>query len=409
MSLKWTLPVLGVLTLVLPGPAAAEGARVVEGMFYLDATPVSITIQDGVIQRVERKDALDDPAMMGVYVGPGLMDHQVNGLLGIGFATEDLTVEKVRRATRRLWEAGVTTYVPTFTTNSRELLERSFAVMAEALQDPEIAQSIPGLHLEGPYISPIDGYRGAHPEEWVRPPDWEEFMAFYRASGEHIIEVTVAPETEGALEFIRRCRKLGIVVAIGHHNASAEVIREAADAGATVSTHLGNGCANTINRHENPLWPQLAEDRLQASLIADGFHLRPEEVKVFHAVKGTERTLIVSDASRLAGMPPGEYERDGATVVVTPEGAVRLPSQNVLAGSASLLVKGVGNVMRFTGCSLAEAFQMTSRNPARLFGLRDRGEIEPGMRADLVFFKMVDGALEIQRTMVRGRTVFSRQ
>jgi len=247
-----------------------------------------------------------------------------------------------------------------------------------------------------------------HPKEWVRPPDWEEFLALYHASGEHIIQVTVAPETEGALDFIRRCRRIGIVVAIGHHDASAEVVRAAADAGATVSTHLGNGCANMIARHDNPLWPQLAEDRLHVSLIADGFHLRPEEVRVFHAVKGNDRTLIVSDASRLAGLPPGEYEEESGPVVVTPEGSIRLPSQNVLAGSASLLVKGVGNVMRFTGCSLAEAFQMASRNPARLFGLRDRGEIVPGMRADLVLFKMVEGRVEIQSTMVGGRVVYER-
>jgi len=302
-----TLSILCGVALALAEPAGAGNAEVVEGIFYLDRTPVSITIQDGLIQRVERKDSLDDPARGVVYVAPGLMDHQVNGLLGIGFADDDLTVEKVRRATRRLWEAGVTTYLPTLTTNSREVLERSFAVLAEALQDPEIVPSIPGFHLEGPYISPVDGYRGAHPEEWVRPPDWEEFMAFYRASAENIIQVTVAPETAGALEFIRKCRQLGIVVAIGHHNAPAEIVRQAADAGASVSTHLGNGCANTIHRHDNPLWPQLAEDRLHASLIADGFHLRPEEV----------------------------YEREGRAVVVTPQGMIRLPSQDVLAGSAA--------------------------------------------------------------------------
>jgi len=231
-------------------------------------------------------------------------------------------------------------------------------------------------------------------------------MTFYRASDEKILQVTVAPEIAGALDFIRKCRKLGIVVAIGHHNASADIVKQAADAGAVDSTHLGNGCANMINRHQNPLWPQLAEERLYASIIVDGFHLRPEEVKVFYKVKGSDRTIIVSDAASLAGLPPGEYDRDGRIVVLTPEGMIKLPDQNVLAGSASLVTKGIGNVMRFTGCSLAEAVHMVSRNPARLLGLNDRGEIITGMRADLVLFTIDDGEINVKKTMIQGRTVY---
>lgn len=231
-------------------------------------------------------------------------------------------------------------------------------------------------------------------------------MQWYEASGENILEVTLAPELEGAIDFILKCRQKNIVVALGHHNGSAEIIKQAVDAGARVSTHLGNGCANLIHRHDNPLWPQLAEDRLMASLIVDGYHLRPEEVMTFYKVKGPERTLLVSDVTSLGGMPPGNYELFGEEVVMTPEGKITMPSEDVLAGASYLITRGIENMMRFTQCSLAEAINMASRNPARLLGLDDRGEIAEGKRADLVLFTLDDGNLIVRKTIVAGEVVY---
>ncbi|MQY64561.1 MAG: amidohydrolase family protein, partial [Calditrichaeota bacterium] len=258
-----------------------------------------------------------------------------------------------------------------------------------------------------PYISPEDGYRGAHHRPWVRPPDWQEFLAVYKATDQKILQVTLAPEIEGAIDFIHHCIDRGIVVGLGHHNAPAEIIKQACDAGATVSTHLGNGCANMIHRHDNPLWPQLADDRLIASIIVDGFHLRPEEVQVFYKVKGPERTVLISDVVKLAGMPPGEYSYDNRDVVLTPEGMIKFPAQNVLAGASLPISTGVGNVMRFTGCSLADAIHMASRNTARLHGLSDRGEIKVGKRADLILFTLKEGALSINKTIIAGKEVYT--
>jgi len=287
-------------------------------------------------------------------------------------------------------------------------LVRNFSVIAEAMKDPSLMGSIPGFHLEGPYISDVDGYRGAQPREFVRRPDWKEFLEMYRAAGNKILLVTIAPEVQGANDFIRECRKMGIVVSLGHHNGSAAVIKEAIDNGAGLATHLANGCASMVHRHFNPLWPQLADDRLMISIICDGFHLIPEEIQVFYKVKGSDNIIITSDVTSYAGLPAGEYKiKTGETIVKTPDGNLRFSAQEGgLYGSASPLSRGVGHIMKVTGCSLAKAIQMTTANPARLHNLSDRGKLEPGKRADLVLFSMEDFNMKIRKTVVEGKTVF---
>jgi len=402
--LFFALSVLFLYTLTFGGDMTVTK---VEGLFYLDGTPVSIEIVDGMISQLIRKASFDDPNSSNVYVAPGLIDNQINGYVSIGFSSPELTVEGIRTATRALWKAGVTTFLPTVVTSSHERLMENFAILAKATHDREIGQSVSGFHLEGPYISPIDGFRGAHNKQWVRPPDWEEFKKVNEMAENKILQITIAPEVEGAMEFIHNCVRKGIVVALGHHNGSTEIIKQAVDAGAVIATHLGNGCANMIHRHDNPLWQQLADDRLMASIIVDGFHLRPEEVQVFYKVKGVERIVLTSDVTKLAGMPPGEYSYDGRDVVLTPEGCIKFPAQNVLAGAASPISKGVGNIIKFTQCSLADAINMASKNPARLYGFNDRGEIRPGKRADLILFTLNDGALFIKKTIIAGKVVYS--
>jgi N-acetylglucosamine-6-phosphate deacetylase len=385
-----------------------EKEQTLEGLLYTHQSPVSIEITNGKIKKISRIKALSGENE-NVYIAPGLIDIQINGYEGVSFSFSGggLTSDDIKKATRALWKAGVTTYLPTLTTNDKDILLNNFALLSKVKDDPDLFGSIVGFHLEGPYISPDDGYRGAHPLMYVRKPDWNEFMELYEASGRNILHVTVAPEVEGAMEFISRCHDMGIVVALGHHNASAEVIDEAVTRGAQISTHLGNGCANMINRHLNPLWPQLSDDRLMISIICDGFHLRPEEIRVFYKVKGPEKTIIISDVTNYAGLPPGEYiTSTGDTVELTPEGMMVYPAQNVLYGSASPITKGVGHIMEVTGCSLRQAIRMASTNPAALFGLKDRGKIKPGMRADLILFTMEDFKIKIIKTIVSGEVVY---
>ncbi len=380
----------------------------IEGLLYLDKKPVSVEIQDGKIVSVQQIDQLSDENHP-VYIAPGLIDNQVNGFAGVSFCFGggELNREGILKATRELWKKGVTSYFPTLTTNSREVLLRNFAVLASSKNDAALHGSIAGYHLEGPYISPEDGYRGAHPLKYVRKPDWKEFMELYEASNRGILTVTIAPELDGAMEFIRKCTALGITVAIGHHNATKAIIDDAVMKGAKMATHLGNGCANMINRHVNPLWPQLANNQLMASIICDGFHLRDEEIVVFYKVKGPEKTIITSDVTSFAALPPGQYKNEeGETIELTKEGMLRYPAQNVLYGSASPISRGVTHIMKVTGCSLGEAIRMASTNPAKLYGLTDRGSIEPGKRADLILFEPGDSELVIQKTYVNGELVY---
>lgn len=382
---------------------------VMDTLFYADGKPITIKIKDGKIDELIRKNPKQlDTTKGAVYVAPGLIDHQVNGYLSHSFVGADLDAEKVEEITVGLWKNGITTFLPTLTTESDEVLLRNFKILNEILEDKRLAQSIPGFHLEGPYISPVDGYRGAHNLDYIRKPDWQEFERWHHASGNRIKEVTVAPESEGAMEFIKKCIANNIRVAIGHSNASTEEIKQAVELGASISTHLGNGCANLIHRHHNPIWPQLAEDKLFASIIVDGFHLTREEVRTFYKVKGPDKTILVSDITRWAGMPPGTYSDFGQEVVVTKEGAIMMPSENVLAGASFLINRGIENIVKFTGCSLKEAIDMSTKNAAQALGLTDRGAIEIGKRADLVYFRFDSGKLEILKTIVGGEVVFEK-
>lgn len=387
----------------------------VEGIDYLDYSPVAVEIANGKIVKVERLSKLSDENKP-FFIAPGLIDIQINGYNSVSFSLEgpegtsegggELTIEKVKKVTEALWKEGVTTYFPTLTTNSQDLLLKNFSILAKSRDDPSLQGSVPGFHLEGPYISPVDGYRGAHPKQYVRQPDWKEFLELYNAAGGKILVITLAPEVEGALEFIRKCREIGIVVSIGHHNGSAYEIKQAIDNGAGLATHLGNGCANMISRHYNPIWPQLADDRLMISIIADGFHLPPEVLRVFYKAKGVENIIITSDVTGYAGLPAGQYNiKSGETIEKTADGNLRF-SGGGLYGSASPLSKGVGHIMKVTGCSLAKAIQMTATNPALLHHLTDRGKLEPGQRADIVLFKMEDFNMKIMKTIVNGNLVF---
>ena len=265
--------------------------------------------------------------------------------------------------------------------------------------DPTLARALPGIHLEGPYISADDGPRGAHPREHVRAPDWDEFQRLQDAAGGHIRLVTLAPEHDGALEFIEKLVRAGLVVALGHTAATPVRLRDAVKAGARLSTHLGNGCAGMMHRHDNVIWEQLANDNLWASLICDGHHLPAAFVKSAVRAKTTARLILTCDASSLAGLPPGRYREWGQELEIRPEGKIIVVGQNVLAGSWAFTDTCIGNVMRMAGVSLADAIAMATDRPRELIGLPVQG-LEVGMPAELVLFDVDQLEVRVRETIM---------
>jgi N-acetylglucosamine-6-phosphate deacetylase len=301
---------------------------------------------------------------------PGLVDLQVNGFAGVDFADPTNDPERVLAAIAAIEKTGVTRFLPTLITSPRE----DFAACARTLLRTRHA-AIAGLHMEGPYISPEDGPRGAHRREHVLGADWDDFARRQEAAEGRIALVTLAPEAPGALGIIEPLVAAGVKVAIGHTGASPARIADAVRAGATLSTHLGNGCASMLPRHPNVIWEQLAEDRLLASFIVDGHHLPPATVKAMVRAKTPERSLLVTDAIAAAGMPPGVYRLAGQEVELSPEGRVAAPGAKNLAGSALSLNVAVGNTVRFTGLTLDEVVPMASTRPAEYLGIATAGTV----------------------------------
>jgi N-acetylglucosamine-6-phosphate deacetylase len=301
---------------------------------------------------------------------PGLFDLQVNGFAGVDFGDTALAPERVLHAVEAIGKTGVTRFLATLVTSSFETFSACARTIART-PHPAIA----GIHLEGPYISPEDGPRGAHLRSFVRAADVDDFRRRQEAAGGRIRLVTLAPEAPGVLRLIEHAAGSGVRVAIGHTGATPAQIADAVSAGATLSTHLGNGCAQALPRHPNVIWEQLGEDRLLASFIVDGHHLPPATVKSMIRAKTPARSILVTDAVAAAGMPPGRYTLGGQEVELSAAGRVAVPGAPNLAGSALRLDAAIANTVRFTGLPLEEVVPMASTRPAQYVGVPTAGKV----------------------------------
>lgn len=379
------------------------------GRSVWDGRVVRIGIEGRHIGKVEY---LEDQAGLP-FVGPGFLDMQVNGFRGIDYSLEDLEPAQVRALVRHLAVSGTTRHVPTFVTMPQERALRNLRKVCQAIREyPEVRDAIVGFHFEGPFISPEDGPRGAHDRRFVRRADFRSFLEWQEAAEGLLKLVTVAPEVEGAIDFIKAVVATGVKVAIGHTGASVEQIHEAIAAGATVSTHLGNGSYTQVPRLRNYVWEQLAADNLQAGIICDGFHLPGSVVKVFARAKGLGRLILVSDVALLGGYPPGIYKWGNLDVEVFADGHLGLPGTTVLAGAAHLLDWDIPRFMEFTGTSLDATIRLCTYQPAAFLGL-DTGAyqgFQEGGIADLCVFdyEVGDARLRVRRTVLGGVDLYTR-
>jgi N-acetylglucosamine-6-phosphate deacetylase len=297
----------------------------------------------------------------------GLFDLQVNGFAGIDFNSEAIDADALDHALEAMLAAGVTACLPTLITASDDVLEARFSALDRAVAQSRLGPlMVPGYHLEGPFLNSGDGYAGCHPPAAMRPPDASLIERLTRPLARPILLVTIAPELAGSEAFIRVMAAEGRVVAIGHSAAGFAAVAAAAAAGACLSTHLGNGLPQLLPKLDNPLFAQLAGDRLSASFIADGIHLPPHALKTLLKAKGPERSILVSDAVSAAAAAPGLYPFAGTTVEHAPDGSVRLPGSPYLAGSALVLDQAVRNLVDWGLATVDEALRMASDSPRRL-------------------------------------------
>lgn len=300
----------------------------------------------------------------------GFIDLQVNGWMGTDFTAPGLTVQRVRDITLELADRGTLAFCPTVITGDPAVYRENLRVLADAMRDPVAGPHLLGIHLEGPFISREPGAVGAHPEAFVQAPDVKAFQTWQEWAGGHIRLLTLAPELPGALDLIRSASRSGVLVSLGHHLASDDALAAAVAAGASLCTHIGNGCPNMIHRHDNPLWWQLACDEVTGLFITDGHHLPADLIKVALRAKTPDRFIVTSDASALAGMPPGRYTVfNGLPVVVTENGRIFSEKSQSLAGSHATLMDCM-NVL--AGLNLLDEQglkQVGFGNPARLLKL----------------------------------------
>lgn len=359
----------------------------------------AITAVDELIRPLESAD----------HIAPGWVDLQVNGFAGVDYNSPSCTEEQIAESINAQFACGVTRFFPTIITGPPEKMLAALSNLAKAKESIPHGHAMEAFHLEGPYISPEDGPRGAHPAQWVRPPDLEEFRRFQDAAGGHIRLVTLTPEWPDAPRFIQAITQQGVVASIGHTRASSAQVADAVSAGATLCTHLGNGADALLPKTANCIWDQLADDRLAASFIVDGFHLPEPFLKVALRAKEIDRAILVTDAVMPAGCSPGPYRLGDVQVELHPDGSVHLAGGSRLAGSALTMNRAISNVMRIGGLTLREAITLATRNPARVGRIpyRQRG-LTPGDRADLVRFQLDHqaGAITILETFFSGTRVF---
>lgn len=369
----------------------------VRGRLLLGGTlvPGTIVVRDGriaEIRRGEHDDPAPEPRLSAAIVAPGFVDLQVNGGFGAEVGEDP---DALRHLSACLPRTGVTSYLPTAISSPAAFYPRLFAAFAAARGAPG-ARPL-GLHLEGPFLSPER--KGAHSRAIIEAADPRLFALFLDEDAVRL--VTVAADRPDALPWIPRLRDRGILVSLGHTDATDEQVARGADAGARMATHLYNAMSPFSHRAPGAIGAVLVDDRLTAGLIVDGVHSHSAAVQLALKAKGADRVALVTDMISAAGMAPGTYTLGGEPVVVD-ETSARRPD-GTLAGATLTLDQAVRNVVQWTDTTPAQALRMAGEVPARLLGLDRLGRLVVGAEADLV---LLDDGLHVEGAVIAGEVVY---
>ncbi len=366
----------------------------------------AIAFENGVLVPVP--DSLDGATVIdagGQYVSAGFVDIHTHGGGDSDFL--DNTAEAFLTAARLHAQHGTTTLLPTATSGTPEETVTILGVMDEVASLEHDGADMPGIHFEGPYFSPEQC--GAQDPDKVRAPDPAEYERVLSLSN-RILRWSAAPELAGSQAFAAALKAHGVLPAIGHSNADYDEVVEAADWGFTHVTHLYS-CCSTVHRRNAYRYAGIVEaayllPQLTVEIIADGVHLPPPLLQQVYRFIGPDRTALVTDSMRGAGMPNGESVlggRVGGLSVIIEDGVAKLPDRSAFAGSVATMERLIKNMVQLAGATLADAVKMATETPARIMGLCDRGTLDIGKRADIVLF---DDTFRVMRTIVGGRTVY---
>ena len=333
----------------------------------------------------------------GLTLVPGFIDLQLNGAFGHDFTADPSTIWEVAAGLPRY---GLTTFLPTIITSPLEQVAAGMRVVTGARPKDFRGAEPLGVHAEGPFLNPKK--KGAHNEQYLRPPALDAVAAWSPDSGVRL--VTMAPELPGALAVIRALTSCGVVVSTGHSMATYDEARAGFDAGATYGTHLFNAMPNFGHRDPGLPGALLTDDRMTVGFIADGVHTHRSVIDLVWRILGPRRMSLVSDAMAALGMPPGLH-RLGEYDVIVDATSCRLTDGGALAGSILEPDQALRNLIEITGCSLGDALATLTTTPARLLGLeKERGRIEAGFAADMV---LLSPDLKVRTTIAAGEIVFA--
>lgn len=327
------------------------------------------------------------------YIIPGFIDIHVHGSHGADVMDGD--VDALALMSRSLYHQGVTGFLATTMCAPDQTLETALMAIDHFCQKsyPDSADIL-GIHLEGPFISPHK--MGAQHPDYAQHADTDKLLYWQRLSGSRIKKLTMAPEIENARSLIATCHKQGIIGSIGHTSCTAKAALDAINLGMTQATHLFNAMTGVDHRNPGAVAAILMSREVYAELIVDGVHLAPEIVDMCYNLKGSDKTILVTDAMRAQGMGDGVFDLGGQKVIVRGNEA-RLEN-GTLAGSVLSMNKALVNMLKFSHCSLNDVIKMTSTNAAETLGLK-KGKITPGYDADLV---VLNGDFELKQVFRRG-------